>query len=88
MGSTKSPVCLFQMFKNKTPVISFPRLFTLWYLSKWTNEKYVMKRDVRMTAETVVTRLNTQEVVVWEARSALFICLQVCVCVRAPVCSP
>lgn len=76
------------MFKNKTPVISFHCLFILWCLSKWTNEKYVMKRDVKMTAETVVTQLNTQEAVVWEAHSALFIGLQVCVCVHVHECVP
>ena len=34
-----------------------------------------------MTAQAVVTQLNTQEVVVWEPYSTLFICLQACVCV-------
>lgn len=31
-----------------------------------------------MTAQPVVTQLNTQEVVVWEPHRTLFICLQVC----------
>lgn len=42
-GSNNSRVCLFVVFKNKTPTISFGFVFTLWYLSKWTNVNYVMK---------------------------------------------
>ena len=63
-GSANSSVCLLHMFKNKTPGIYFHCMFILWYLSKWTNVKYVMKWDVEMMAQAVVTQLNTQEVVV------------------------
>lgn len=39
-----------------------------------------------MTAQAVVTQLNTQEVVVWESYRTLFIFLQVCVFIHEPVC--
>lgn len=53
-------------------------MFNVRTVSRRMDVKCAMKCDVLTTAHSVVTRLYTRGLVVWESCSALFICLQVC----------